>query len=49
MATFMVFVDGDANGWRVDRDALTAAIEAGWARVEIDPVPRSEACSFRWS
>jgi hypothetical protein len=44
----MVLVDGDAGGWRVDREALTSAIQAGWAGVEIDPARRSEACSFRW-
>lgn len=48
MATYLVFVDGDAKGWRVDRDALTSVIEAGWSNVEVDPIPRSEACSFRW-
>ncbi|MET8956810.1 hypothetical protein [Streptomyces sp. NPDC004533] len=49
MATFMVMVDGDAGGWQVDRDALTAAIRAGWAGVEIDATPRSEARSCCWS
>lgn len=44
----MVFVDGDSNGWQADRDMLTAAIEAGWTGVEVDPVQRNAARSFCW-
>ncbi|MFJ1722412.1 hypothetical protein ACIPDW_12990 [Streptomyces sp. NPDC087290] len=49
MATFMVLVEGEAGGWRVDREALTAAIRGRWADVEIDPTHRSVARSFCWS
>ncbi|MFM9633188.1 MULTISPECIES: hypothetical protein [Streptomyces] len=49
MATFMVLVDGEASGWGADREALTAAIRDGWAGVETDSTPRSEARSYCWS
>ncbi|MFJ3882941.1 hypothetical protein ACIPW5_36510 [Streptomyces sp. NPDC090077] len=45
----MVLVDGEAGGWGADREALTAAIRDGWASVETDSTPRSEARSFCWS
>jgi hypothetical protein len=48
MVTFVVFVDGDADGWRVDHGALTSAIRAGWGEVEIDSMPRSEVRAFHW-
>jgi len=46
--TFLAVVEGDADGWRVDRDALTDAIRARWSEVEIDSMHRSEAQSFIW-
>ncbi|MFJ6908290.1 hypothetical protein [Streptomyces griseoluteus] len=46
--TFLVVVEGDAGGWRVDRDALADAIRARWPEVEIDSMHRSEVCSFIW-
>ncbi|WP_055630887.1 hypothetical protein [Streptomyces hirsutus] len=46
--TFLVLVEGDASGWRVDREALTAAIRARWASVEVDSTHHSEVQSFRW-
>ncbi|MFE1957618.1 hypothetical protein [Streptomyces sp. NPDC059479] len=49
MATFMVLVDGEAGGWGVDREALTAAIRDRWAGVETDSTPRNGARSFWWS
>ncbi|MFJ8015034.1 hypothetical protein [Streptomyces sp. NPDC096339] len=49
MATFMVLVDGEAGGWGADREALTAAIRDGWAGVETDLTPCSEARSLCWS
>lgn len=36
--TFLAVVEGDAGGWRIDRDGLTEAIRAWWSRVEIDGV-----------
>ena len=45
----MVLVDGDAGGWRADHEALTQAIREGWAGVEIDSTPRSEARNCCWS
>jgi hypothetical protein len=44
----MVFVDGDSGGWRADAAVLTAAIEAGWAGVEVDPVARSAVRGYGW-
>ncbi|MFF4733203.1 hypothetical protein ACFY3M_49965 [Streptomyces mirabilis] len=46
--TFLVVVEGDAGGWRVDRDALTDAIRARWSEVEIDSMHRSEVRSLIW-
>ncbi|MFJ6118888.1 hypothetical protein ACWGJX_14715 [Streptomyces sp. NPDC054775] len=46
--TFLAVVEGDADGWRVDRDALTDAIRARWSEVEIDSMHRSEAQSLIW-
>ncbi|SHH62957.1 hypothetical protein [Streptomyces sp. 3214.6] len=46
--TFLVLVEGDAGGWRVDREALSEAICARWAAVEIDSTHHSEVQSFRW-
>ncbi|MET8670022.1 hypothetical protein ABZV87_37500 [Streptomyces tendae] len=46
--TFLVVVEGDAGGWRVDRDALTEAIRARWSEVEIDSMRRSEVRSLIW-
>ncbi|WP_033823826.1 hypothetical protein [Kitasatospora sp. MBT63] len=49
MAKFMVFVEGEADGWRVDREALTVAIRGRWVGVEIDSTHHSEARSFCWA
>ncbi|MFE7712491.1 hypothetical protein ACFU6I_43690 [Streptomyces sp. NPDC057486] len=49
MATFMALFDGAATPWRADPAALTPAIQAVWAEVEVDASRRSEACSFRWT
>ncbi|MFG2795937.1 hypothetical protein ACGFYW_04385, partial [Streptomyces pseudovenezuelae] len=46
--TFMAVVEGDVGAWRIDRDALTAAIRARWSEVEIDSMHRSEARSLIW-
>ncbi|MEU5593196.1 hypothetical protein [Streptomyces sp. NPDC020298] len=46
--TFLAVVEGDAGGWHVDRDALTEAIRARWAEVEIDSSHRSEVRSLIW-
>ncbi|MFJ3640845.1 hypothetical protein ACIPRD_13940 [Streptomyces sp. NPDC090108] len=46
--TFMVVVEGDVGGWRIDRDALTDAIRARWSEVEIDSMHRSEVRSLAW-
>ncbi len=46
--TFLVLVEGDAGGWRVDREALTKAIRTRWADVEVHWTHRSEARSFLW-
>ncbi|WP_329234069.1 hypothetical protein OG488_29460 [Streptomyces sp. NBC_01460] len=48
MAQFLVLVDGEAGGWRVDREALTAAIRARWSDVEVDSTHRSEARGNSW-
>lgn len=45
----MVAADSDAGGWRVDLEALTAAIRARWAGVETDSAHHSEARSFCWA
>ncbi|MFF3350752.1 hypothetical protein [Streptomyces sp. NPDC002779] len=41
-------VEGDAVGWRIDRDALTDAIRARWSAVEIDSMHHSEVRSLIW-
>jgi hypothetical protein len=46
--TFLAVVEGDAGGWRIDRDALTDAIRARWPGVEIDTMHRSEVRSLTW-
>ncbi|GGM06135.1 hypothetical protein GCM10010129_57280 [Streptomyces fumigatiscleroticus] len=46
--TFVVVVEGDAHGWRVEQDALTAAVCARWAEVEIDSTRRSAVQSLIW-
>ncbi|MGC4998765.1 hypothetical protein [Streptomyces sp. DT195] len=46
--TFLAVVEGDAGGWRIDRDALTDAIRARWSEVEIDSMHRSEVRSLIW-
>ncbi|MFF9264079.1 MULTISPECIES: hypothetical protein [Streptomyces] len=46
--TFLAVVEGDAGGWRIDRDALTEAIRARWSAVEIDSTHRSEVRSLLW-
>ncbi|MET8138600.1 hypothetical protein ABZV24_43255 [Streptomyces sp. NPDC005251] len=46
--TFLAVVEGDAGGWRIDRDALTNAIRARWPGVEIDSMHRSEVRSLIW-
>ena len=46
--TFLAVVEGDAGGWRIDRDALTGAIRSRWAEVEIDSTHRSEVRSLVW-
>ncbi|MFE2021371.1 hypothetical protein ACFW9O_25315 [Streptomyces sp. NPDC059499] len=48
MAQFLVLVDGEAGGWRVDREALTAAIRARWSSVEVDSTHLSESRSNCW-
>jgi len=48
MAQFLVLVDGEAGGWQVDREALTAAIRARWSDVEVDSTYRSEVRSNCW-
>ncbi|MFD5057910.1 hypothetical protein [Streptomyces sp. NPDC058394] len=48
MAQFLVLIDGEAGGWRVDREALTAAIRARWSDVEVDSTHRSEVRSSCW-
>ncbi|WP_432151510.1 hypothetical protein [Streptomyces sp. bgisy029] len=48
MAQFLVLVDGEAGGWQVDREALTAAIRARWSGVEVDSTHRSEVRSSCW-
>ncbi|MGW1782466.1 hypothetical protein ACWCQQ_25505 [Streptomyces sp. NPDC002143] len=49
MATFMALIDGAATPWRADPAALTLAIQAVWAEVEVNASDRSEACSLRWT
>ncbi|WEH16613.1 hypothetical protein [Streptomyces sp. VNUA24] len=46
--TFLAVIEGDAGGWRIDRDALTDAIRARWSGVEIDSTQRSEVRSLIW-
>ncbi|MEU0579801.1 hypothetical protein ABZ465_21425 [Streptomyces griseoincarnatus] len=46
--TFLVVVEGDAGGWRIDRDALTAAICARWTGVEVDSTSSSAARALVW-
>jgi hypothetical protein len=46
--TFLAVVEGDAGGWRIDRDALTGAIRARWSEAEIDSMHRSEVRSLIW-
>jgi hypothetical protein len=46
--TFLVVVEGDAGGWRIDKDALTDAIRARRFGVEIDSTHRSEVRSLIW-
>ncbi|MGW6218217.1 hypothetical protein [Streptomyces sp. NPDC055109] len=46
--TFLVVIEGDAGGWRIDRDALTDAIRARWSGLEIDSTHRSEVRSLIW-
>ncbi|MCG7202269.1 hypothetical protein [Streptomyces arenae] len=46
--TFLAVVEGDAGGWRIDRDGLTDAIRARWSGVEIDSTQRSEVRSLIW-
>ncbi|WP_329035680.1 hypothetical protein OHT61_05920 [Streptomyces sp. NBC_00178] len=48
MAQYLVLVDGGARGWRVDRDALTAAIRSRWPDAEADAAHRGEARSGCW-
>ncbi|CAL9329970.1 hypothetical protein SUDANB6_00052 [Streptomyces sp. enrichment culture] len=43
---FLAVVEGDAGGWRIDRDALTDAIRARWPEAEIDSTHRSGARSL---
>ncbi|QMU79386.1 hypothetical protein GXW83_30430 [Streptacidiphilus sp. PB12-B1b] len=46
--TFVVVVDGDAAGWRVNPTALTEAIRARWADAEFDSTEYSEVRSLIW-
>lgn len=46
--TFLAVVEGDALGWRIDRNALTDAIRARWSGVEIDSMHCSEVRSLIW-
>ncbi|MFI6107327.1 hypothetical protein [Streptomyces sp. NPDC051310] len=48
MPQFLVFVEGEAAGWRVDRDALAAAIRRRWADAETDATHHDEMRSFGW-
>ncbi|MFF8280632.1 hypothetical protein ACF05T_31900 [Streptomyces lateritius] len=48
MARSLVFVDGEAAGWRVDREAPAAAVRGRWADAETDSTPQSEDRSFGW-
>ncbi|MER8231656.1 hypothetical protein [Streptomyces sp. NPDC094049] len=45
---FMVVVEGDAGGWKVDREALTEVIRAHWPDVRTDRTDRSEVRSVIW-
>ncbi|MFH9069511.1 hypothetical protein [Streptomyces alboflavus] len=49
MAPFLVMTDGEHGEWQVDRDALTTAIQARWAGVEVDSTHRGEVRSCCWS
>ncbi|MGW2952058.1 hypothetical protein [Streptomyces eurythermus] len=46
--TFLAVVEGDADGWHVDRYALTEAIRARWEEVGIDASHRSEVRGLVW-
>ncbi|NGO86873.1 hypothetical protein [Streptomyces sp. 196(2019)] len=46
--TFLVVVEGDAGGWRVDRGVLSDVIRARWTEVEIDTSARSAVRSLIW-
>ncbi|MEU2777541.1 hypothetical protein ABZ646_32780 [Streptomyces sp. NPDC007162] len=46
--TFLVVVEGDAGGWRVDQEALSEAISDRWTDVEIRSELPSEARSALW-
>ncbi|WP_017582351.1 hypothetical protein [Nocardiopsis valliformis] len=46
--TFLVFVEGDTGGWRVDRKSLTEAVSARWPEVGIDSTHHSEVRSLLW-
>ncbi|MFD9099012.1 hypothetical protein [Streptomyces collinus] len=45
---FLAVVEGDAGGWRMDRDALTDTIRARWSGVENDSMHRSEVRRLIW-
>lgn len=46
--TFLVVVESDAGGWRVDRDGLTQAICARWTEADIDSTHRSAVRNLMW-
>ncbi|MEU6606394.1 hypothetical protein ABZ922_15220 [Streptomyces shenzhenensis] len=46
--TFLVAVERDAGGWRVDQDALTKAILARWTDTAIRSEHGSEVFSLIW-
>jgi hypothetical protein len=46
--TFLAVAEGDAGGWRIDREALTDAIRARWSGVGADSMHRNEARSLIW-
>ena len=46
--TFLVMVEGDAGGWRVDQDALTEAIFDRWTDVGVRSEHSSEVRSLIW-
>ncbi|MGW2689982.1 hypothetical protein ACWC6I_43385 [Streptomyces sp. NPDC001414] len=46
--TLLTVIEGDAGGWRIDRDALTDAIRDRWSEAGVDSMHCSELCSLIW-